>query len=131
MVGLKPTYGRVSRYGLVAYGSSLDQIGPCGRTVADVALMMNVIAGHDPADSTSVDETVAPVPDYLDRIDEPVDGLKIGVVPAFNAGAESSVQTALAAAIDVYRNAGAEVVEIDMPQLDYAPLAFVSAKDGR
>jgi len=124
VVGLKPTYGRVSRYGLVAYGSSLDQIGPLTHTVADAALMLNVIAGHDPADSTSVDETVAPVPDYLVGIDEPVEGLKIGVVPAFNAGAEASVVAAVNAAIEVYRGAGAEIVEIDMPHLDYAIAAY-------
>ena len=124
VVGLKPTYGRVSRYGLVAYGSSLDQIGPFGRTVADVALLMNVIAGHDPADSTSVDETVAPVPDCLDGLDKPVEGLRIGVAPAFNAGAEASVRAALDAALDVYRNAGAQIVEIDMPHLDYAIAAY-------
>ena len=124
VVGLKPTYGRVSRYGLVAYGSSLDQIGPFGRTVADAALMLNVIAGHDPADSTSVDETTAPVSDYLDRLDEPVEGLKIGIVPAFNAGADASVQAAVDAALDVYRQAGAEIVEIEMPHLDYAIAAY-------
>jgi len=124
VVGLKPTYGRVSRYGLVAYGSSLDQIGPLAQTVSDTALMMNVIAGHDPADSTSVDETVAPVDDYLKQIDEPIDGLKIGVAPAFNAGAEASIQSALAAALDIYGNAGAEIVEIEMPHLDYAIAAY-------
>ena len=124
VVGLKPTYGRVSRYGLVAYGSSLDQIGPFARTVADVALMMNVIAGHDPADSTSVDETVAPVCDYLSELDEPISGLKLGVVPAFNTGAEGSVQAALNAAINVYRQTGAEIVEIDLPHFDYAIAAY-------
>ncbi len=124
VVGLKPTYGRVSRYGLVAYGSSLDQVGPLAQTVSDAALMLNVIAGHDPADSTSVDETVAPVEDYLQRIDEPVEGLKIGVVPAFNAGAETPIQSALTAALDVYSNAGAEIVEIEMPHLDYAIAAY-------
>ncbi len=67
VVGLKPTYGRVSRYGLVAYGSSLDQIGPVAGTVADAALLLSVVAGHDPADSTSVDEQTAPVSDYLAR----------------------------------------------------------------
>jgi aspartyl-tRNA(Asn)/glutamyl-tRNA(Gln) amidotransferase subunit A len=92
--------------------------------VADAALMLNVIAGHDPADSTSVDETVAPVPNYLDGIDEPVEGLKIGVVPAFNAGAEAAVVAAVDAAIEVYRGAGAEIVEIDMPHLDYAIAAY-------
>jgi len=124
VVGLKPTYGRVSRYGLVAYGSSLDQIGPFGRTVADVALMLNVIAGHDAADSTSVDETMAPVPDCLAELDKPVEGLKLGVVPAFNAGAEPAVQAAIDAAIEVYRGAGAEIVEIAMPHLDYAIAAY-------
>ncbi len=124
VVGLKPTYGRVSRYGLVAYGSTLDQVGPLGRTVSDVALMLNVIAGHDPADSTSIDETVAPVEDYLTQVNEPVEGLKIGVVPAFNAGAEAPIQSAVAAALDVYRSAGAEIVEIEMPHLDYAIAAY-------
>jgi aspartyl-tRNA(Asn)/glutamyl-tRNA(Gln) amidotransferase subunit A len=124
VVGLKPTYGRVSRYGLVAYGSSLDQIGPLTQTVTDAALMLSVIAGHDPADSTSVDESVAPVDDYLARIDEPVQGLRIGVAPAFNAGADESVRAALDAAIEVYRSAGAEVIEIEMPHMDYAIAAY-------
>ena len=124
VVGLKPTYGRVSRYGLIAYGSSLDQIGPFGRTVADAALLMNVIAGHDPADSTSVDENVAPVSDYLDGLDKPVEGLRIGVAPAFNAGAEPSVRAALDAALDVYRGAESQIVEIGMPHLDYAIAAY-------
>ncbi|GAJ07859.1 unnamed protein product, partial [marine sediment metagenome] len=92
VVGLKPTYGRVSRFGLVAYGSSLDQIGPITRTVADSALMMNVIAGHDPADSTSVDEAAAPVCDYLEKLDEPIEKLKIAIVPEFVAGADEEVQ---------------------------------------
>ena len=84
VVGLKPTYGRVSRFGLVAYGSSLDQIGPITSTVADSALMLNVIAGHDPADSTSVNEKIAPVGDYLEKLDEPIENLKIAIVPQFN-----------------------------------------------
>jgi aspartyl-tRNA(Asn)/glutamyl-tRNA(Gln) amidotransferase subunit A len=94
VVGLKPTYGRVSRYGLVAYGSSLDQIGPITHSVEDSALMLNVIAGHDPADSTSVEAGIARECDYLERINEPVEKLKIGVVPQFNAGADKSVQKA-------------------------------------
>ncbi len=124
VVGLKPTYGRVSRYGLVAYGSSLDQIGPLGRTVPDVAMLLNAIAGHDPADSTSVNEQLAPVDNYLERLDEPVEGLRIGVAPSFNAGAEPAVLQAINRAIDSYRDAGAEIIEIDMPHLDYAIAAY-------
>ncbi|MDH4238307.1 MAG: Asp-tRNA(Asn)/Glu-tRNA(Gln) amidotransferase subunit GatA [Phycisphaerae bacterium] len=124
VVGLKPTYGRVSRFGLVAYGSSLDQIGPITRTVADSALMMNVIAGHDAADSTSVDEAYAPVCDYLKKLDEPIENLKIAVVPEFNAGADQQVQKALTDAVDIYRKLGAEVIEISMPYLDYAIAAY-------
>ena len=124
VVGLKPTYGRVSRYGLVAYGSSLDQIGPIARSVADAALLMNVIAGHDPADSTSVDPKTAPLPDYLAQINEPIEGLKVGVVSAFNAGAEVSTQNAIAEAVGLYRDAGAQIVEVDMPHLDYAIAAY-------
>ncbi len=108
----------------MAYGSSLDQIGPITRTVTDTALMMNVIAGHDPADSTSVDETVAPVCDYLDKLDEPIEKLKIAVVPEFNAGADQQVQKALADAIDIYKKLGAEVIEITMPHLDHAIAAY-------
>lgn len=124
VVGLKPTYGRVSRYGLIAYGSSLDQIGPITRTVADAALMMNVIAGHDPADSTSVDEAIAPVCDYLEKLDEPIEKLKIAIVPQFNSGADEHVQKAMNEAIDVYKKFGAEVIEIGMPHLDYAIAAY-------
>lgn len=124
VVGLKPTYGRVSRYGLVAYGSSLDQIGPVTRTVADSALMMNVIAGYDSSDSTSIEEKTAPVPDYLEKLDEPIEGLKIAIVPQFVAGADEQVQKALSDAINVYEKLGAEIIEIDMPHLDYAIAAY-------
>jgi aspartyl-tRNA(Asn)/glutamyl-tRNA(Gln) amidotransferase subunit A len=124
VVGLKPTYGRVSRYGLVAYGSSLDQIGPITQTVEDCALMMNVISGHDPADSTSVDEKIAPVSDYLAKLDEQVKGLKIGIAPGFNAGADEQVRKAIDEAIKTYKNLGAEIIEIDMPHLDYAIAAY-------
>jgi aspartyl-tRNA(Asn)/glutamyl-tRNA(Gln) amidotransferase subunit A len=124
VVGLKPTYGRVSRYGLVAYGSSLDQIGPITRTVGDCALMMNVIAGYDPADSTSIDEKTAPVPDYLEKLDEPIRRLKIGTVPELNAGSDSNVQKAISGAIEVYKKLGAEIVEIEMPHFDYAIAAY-------
>jgi aspartyl-tRNA(Asn)/glutamyl-tRNA(Gln) amidotransferase subunit A len=124
VVGLKPTYGRISRYGLVAYGSSLDQIGPITQNVTDTALMMNVIAGHDPADSTSIDETIAPVCDYLEKLDEPIEKLRIAVVPQFTAGADEQVQKALSEAVDLYMKLGAEIVEIDMPHLDYAIAAY-------
>lgn len=124
VVGLKPTYGRVSRYGLVAFGSSLDQIGPITQNVADAALMMNVIAGHDPADSTSIDETIAPVCEYLEKLEEPIKKLRIAIVPQFTAGADEQVQKALSEAIDLYMKLGAEIVEIDMPHLDYAIAAY-------
>jgi len=124
VVGLKPTYGRVSRLGLVAYGSSLDQIGPLTRNVADCALMMNVIAGHDPADSTSADEANAPVCDYLAKFDEPVEGLRIGVVPEFSAGAEQEVANTIGEAIEVYKKLGVEIVDVNMPHLEYAIAAY-------
>lgn len=124
VVGLKPTYGRVSRYGLVAYGSSLDQIGPITGTVADCALMLNVIAGHDPADSTSVRERIAPVCDYLEKLDEPITPLTIATVPEFTAGAEPAVRRALDESIEVYKKLGAKIVELQMPHLDYAIAAY-------
>ena len=124
VVGLKPTYGRVSRYGLVAYGSSLDQIGPVTKTVTDAALMLGVIAGHDERDSTSVDENTAPIDDYPGGIDEAVDGLKIGMVTKFNEGADQGVRSAIEAAIEVYRKMGAEIIEIEMPYFDYSIAAY-------
>jgi aspartyl-tRNA(Asn)/glutamyl-tRNA(Gln) amidotransferase subunit A len=124
VVGLKPTYGRVSRYGLVAYGSSLDQIGPLTRTVGDTALMLNIIAGHDSRDSTSVDECIAPLTDYMAELDKPIDGLKIGIVSKLNSGADVSVQKAAEESIEVYKNLGAELVEIEMPNFDYAIASY-------
>ena len=124
VVGLKPTYGRVSRFGLVAYGSSLDQIGPITQTLADTALMMNVIAGHDPADSTSADDAAAGACDYLEKLEVPVEKLKIAIVPEYTAGADEFVQRALSDAIEVYKELGAEITEIDMPHLDYATAAY-------
>lgn len=124
VVGLKPTYGRVSRYGLVAYGSSLDQIGPITQTVGDCAFMMNVIAGHDERDSTSVSESSAPVCDYLAKLDEPVKGLKIGIASSFNAGADEQVRKAIDEAIQTYKKLGANLIEIDMPHFDYAIAAY-------
>jgi aspartyl-tRNA(Asn)/glutamyl-tRNA(Gln) amidotransferase subunit A len=120
IVGIKPTYGRVSRYGLVAYGSSLDQIGPMTRSVDDAALLLQVIAGHDDRDSTSVPSDIAPVPDYLSELANPLKGLKIAIVPEFNAGADKEVQQAVIAAIDIYKKLGAQVLEIKMPHFSYS-----------
>ena len=124
ITGLKPTYGRISRYGLVAYGSSLDQIGPMTQDIADAALMMNVIAGHDHRDSTSVPETMAPKTDYLAEIDRPIDGLKIAIVPSLIAGADTSVRKAIDESLKVYQSLGAKLVEITMPHFDYAIAAY-------
>lgn len=120
VVGLKPTYGRVSRYGLVAYGSSLDQIGPLTHNVTDAALMLNVIAGHDERDSTSIPEKHAPVKDYLAELETPLEGLKIATVPHLNEGADAPVRKAIQDALAVYKSLGAEIIEIQMPHFDYA-----------
>lgn len=118
VTGLKPTYGRVSRYGLVAYGSSLDQIGPFTRTAADAALMMNVIAGRDRRDSTSVDHAV---PDYLAGLDAPLQGLRIGYAEEyFGEGLDQEIKAAVMSAIDVYRSLGASVVPVHLPHMKYA-----------
>lgn len=126
VVGLKPTYGRVSRYGLVAYGSSLDQIGPITGDVADAALMLGVIAGHDERDSTSVSESMAPVDDYLRGLDEPLDGLKIGVAREFfeSDGLDPEVAKAVDGAIKTYEKMGARRVEVSLPNMRYAIAAY-------
>ena len=112
-VGLKPTYGRVSRYGLIAYASSLDQIGPVARNVKDAALLLNVIAGHDPRDSTSVD---VPVPDYTACLEAGVAGLTVGL-PAgyFGQGLDDEVRSAIIGSVEVLERAGAEIREVDLP----------------
>ena len=115
-VGLKPTYGRVSRYGMVAFASSLDQAGPLTRSVRDAALVLGVLAGHDPRDSTSVEE---PVPDYAAALTGDVKGLRLGVPREyFVAGMEPGVETAVRAAIDVLRQLGAQVVDVSLPSTD-------------
>jgi aspartyl-tRNA(Asn)/glutamyl-tRNA(Gln) amidotransferase subunit A len=124
VAGLKPTYGRVSRYGLVAYGSSLDQIGPLAQNAADCALLLNVIAGHDEKDSTSIDEKTAPIINWLEKIDQPAAGLRIAVVPQLFEGADSEVVNAIKGAIEVYKRNGAEIVEIKMPHFEYAIAAY-------
>lgn len=121
-VGLKPTYGRVSRYGVIAYASSLDQVGPLTRDVADCATMLEAIAGHDPKDSTSVDTAV---PDYTASLKNGVKGLKIGLPKEyFIAGLDPDVQSAMDAAIETYRRLGAEFVDISLPHTDYAVATY-------
>ncbi|MBJ7327906.1 MAG: Asp-tRNA(Asn)/Glu-tRNA(Gln) amidotransferase subunit GatA [Chthoniobacterales bacterium] len=117
-VGLKPSYGRVSRYGLVAFASSLDQIGPFTHTVEDAALVLQAIAGHDPLDSTSLD---LPVPDYSAPLNDGVKGLKLGVPKEyFVEGMDPQVEARVRAAIEVYRSLGAEIVEVSLPHTKYA-----------
>lgn len=118
VVGLKPTYGRVSRYGLVAFASSLDQIGPFSRTVGDAALLLEAIAGYDRRDSTSVD---VPVPAYSQTVDQPVEGLRIGVPREFfSEGLDPEVERSVRAALAEYEKQGATLVEISLPHTQYA-----------
>ncbi len=122
IVGFKPSYGLVSRYGLVAYASSLDQIGPFAQTVADAALVTSVMAGVDPLDSTSAD---APAPDLLDGLDRPVTDLVIGVPRQARSSANHpAVAAALEAAIGVYRRAGAEIIDVDLPHASHGIAAY-------
>ena len=110
ITGLKPTYGRVSRFGLIAYASSLDQIGPMGRSAEDCARIMNVIGGHDPKDSTSAN---VESPDYLATLEEPLSGVRIGVCREhFNEGLDSEVESAVKEAIATLTALGAEIVDI-------------------
>ncbi|OGW85679.1 MAG: aspartyl/glutamyl-tRNA amidotransferase subunit A [Omnitrophica bacterium RIFCSPHIGHO2_02_FULL_46_11] len=118
VVGLKPTYGRVSRYGLVAFGSSLDQIGPITRTVEDSAILLNVLAGHDEKDSTSAN---VPVPDYTSFLTKSVKGLKIGLPKEyFVKGLDPEVEKAVKQATSVLQDLGASVTEISLPHMKYA-----------
>jgi aspartyl-tRNA(Asn)/glutamyl-tRNA(Gln) amidotransferase subunit A len=122
VVGLKPTYGRVSRYGLVAFASSLDQVGPFGRDVADTSLLLSVIAGPDPHDSTSVEE---PIPDYLSTLENPPEPLRVGVVREFfGAGLDPEVASAVQEAIRVYERAGAQIKEVSLPHSRYGVPAY-------
>lgn len=126
VVGLKPSYGRVSRYGLIAYGSSLDQIGPITKDVTDAALLLGVMAGHDSHDSTSLD---APVPDYTASLSGEIRGLRVGV-PAeyFTEGMEPDVEAAVRAAIEHLAGLGAEIIPIHLPGTDKAlPVYYLIA----
>jgi aspartyl-tRNA(Asn)/glutamyl-tRNA(Gln) amidotransferase subunit A len=122
VVGVKPTYGRVSRYGLVAFASSLDQIGPFARTVADAALLFEVIAGHDPLDATSIPE---PAPSVVDRLDAGVEGLRIGVVSELmGEGIAPDVAARVHEASEALRAAGAKVEEASVPASTFGMSAY-------
>jgi aspartyl-tRNA(Asn)/glutamyl-tRNA(Gln) amidotransferase subunit A len=122
VVGLKPTYGRVSRYGLIAFASSLDHIGPFANSVKDAALVLRTIAGHDPMDSTSAD---VPVPDYVAEMEKPVRGLRVGVAQEyFGSGLDSDVKAAVAAAIQKLASLGCEIVPVSLPHTEYAIPAY-------
>ena len=126
VVGLKPTYGRVSRYGLIAFASSLDHIGPFANTVKDAALVLRTIAGRDPMDSTSAD---VPVPDYVAELEKPVRGLKVGVAKEyFGAGLDPEVRAAVEAAIQKLEELGCKVVPVSLPHTEYAiPTYYIVA----
>ena len=126
VVGLMPTYGRVSRYGLIAFASSLDHIGPLTKTVRDAAIVLRTIAGRDPMDSTSAD---APVPDYVAEMEKPVRGLKIGVAKEyFGEGLDAEVRAAVEKAIQKMAQLGCEVVPVSLPHTKYAiPTYYIVA----
>ncbi|MCW4151608.1 Asp-tRNA(Asn)/Glu-tRNA(Gln) amidotransferase subunit GatA [Halomonas sp. 18H] len=122
ITGLKPTYGRVSRYGMIAYASSLDQAGPMARSAADCALLLGAMAGHDGRDSTSV---ARGVPDYQSELDAPLNGLKIGLpVEYFGDGLDPAVEAAVREAVQVYESLGATVREVSLPHTHYAIPAY-------
>lgn len=121
-VGLKPTYGRVSRYGVIAYASSLDQVGPLAKNVTDCAILLQAIAGYDPKDSTSVNREV---PDYRAALTDSLKGLKIGLPKEyFIAGLDPDVQKAMDESIATCRQLGADFVEISLPHTDYAVASY-------
>jgi len=118
VTGMKPTYGRVSRYGLVAFASSLDQVGPLAHSAEDAALLLQTIAGHDPLDSTSAP---VEVPDYLASINQPLEGLRLGLVKEhFGPGLDDEVEAAVRLAIKEFESRGAQVREISLPHSQYA-----------
>jgi len=122
IVGLKPTYGRVSRYGLIAFASSLDQIGPLTKDVRDCALLMNIIAGYDKRDSTSVN---TPVPDHTKALVNDVRGLKIGIPKeAFAEGLDSEVRQAVEKSVELLKTLGAVVKEVSLPHTPYAVATY-------
>ena len=122
VVGLKPSYGRVSRYGLVAFASSLDQAGPITKTVEDAALLLGVMAGMDPHDSTTLDQ---PVPDYVAGLTGDLKGVRLGLPKEyFIGGIDPQVEAAVRAAVDQYTKLGAEIVEVSLPHTEYAVAVY-------
>ena len=122
IVGVKPTYGLVSRYGLVAFASSLDQIGPMARTVGDAALLLQVIAGPDPRDSTSWPQ---PPPDYLADLEEPLEGVRLGLPREFtDERVQPEVAAAVRQAVEFYRGQGADIVPVSLPHTRYGIAAY-------
>ena len=122
VVGLKPTYGRVSRFGLVAFASSLDQIGSVTKTVRDSALIMNAIAGHDPQDSTSLS---APVPDYMANLGNELCGVRLGLPKEYLIdGIDPEVRAAVDAAVKQFNSLGAEIVDVSLPSTEYAVAVY-------
>jgi aspartyl-tRNA(Asn)/glutamyl-tRNA(Gln) amidotransferase subunit A len=122
VVGVKPTYGRVSRYGVIAFASSLDQVGPLARTVGDAALLLGAVAGHDPRDMTS---SRRPVPDYLSGLEGGARGLRIGVPREWLAGGmEAGVEQRVREALEAYRGMGAALVDVDLPHSRYGIAAY-------
>ena len=122
VVGLKPTYGRVSRYGVIAYASSLDQVGPVTADVRDCALLLQAIAGYDPLDSTSVD---APVPDYASALRPDLKGVRIGLPREyFIAGLDAEVRAAVEQSVATCRELGAEIIEVSLPHTEYAVACY-------
>ena len=126
VVGLKPTYGRVSRYGLIAFGSSLDQIGPLAKSVEDAARILAVIAGHDPSDSTS---SKVEVDDYVAALGGDIRGLRVGVVREYDvAGLDAEVKEKVGAAIAMLKKLGAQIIDISLPHAEYAvPVYYLIA----
>lgn len=122
IVGIKPTYGLVSRFGLVAFASSLDQVGPLTRDVTDCALMMNAISGYDPKDSTSARQEV---PNYSSSLTEGLQGMRVGVPREyFGEGLDPQVRAVVTRGIDVLRDAGAEIIEVSLPRTDYCVAVY-------
>ena len=126
ITGIKPTYGRISRYGMIAFASSLDQAGPMGQSANDCALLLNAMAGFDEKDSTCIDKDV---PDYTADLEKPLDGLRIGLPKEyFEEGLDADVEAVIKTALDEYKNMGAELVDIELPNSGLSvPVYYVVA----